>query len=199
MKDNGGGIGTLLPLLPPRPQRARTPHANHTHLPSCPREPRGEGVGGGGRGGSSEARRHPPLPALNMPGSLPLFAASNSIVENHFKKVEDFDKDPARLGQHLKQLAADPALLAKHRSWKKQGVSREFAKILFHSGEFLACRACEALAVRTRHTVHPEPAFFLPTHLRGFEGGRGCVLLYLQREGGLRTRQGRRAERNNNK
>ena len=33
--------------------------------------------------------------------------------------------------------------------------------------------------------------FFLPMHLGGFEGGCGCALLYLQREGGLRTRQGR--------
>ena len=36
--------------------------------------------------------------------------------------------------------------------------------------------------------------FFIPTHLGGVEGGWECVLMYLQREGGLRTRQGRRAE-----
>ena len=30
--------------------------------------------------------------------------------------------------------------------------------------------------------------FSPPTHLGGFEGGWGCVLMYLQREGGLDTR-----------
>ena len=46
-------------------------------------------------------------------------------------------------------------------------------------------------------TMKMTPAsllFFLPIHLGGFEGGGVGVLLYLQREGGLRTRQGRRVK-----
>ena len=52
---------------------------------------------------------------------------------------------------------------------------------LFRCGSRLLLALCQFL-------------FILPTHLGGFEGGWGCVLLYLQREGGLRARQGRRAE-----
>jgi hypothetical protein len=60
--------------------------------------------------------------------------------------VEDHAKDPAQLAVLLKGLADNPERFAELQSWKREGVSRRFAKILFHSSDFLACRVCEAVA-----------------------------------------------------
>lgn len=73
------------------------------------------------------------------PGSETFLPHPNAAVY-----ADDFATREA-LADYIGMLDKNTTLYqAKHHSWKSDGVSREFVKILFHSSNYLPCRVCEA-------------------------------------------------------
>lgn len=83
-----------------------------------------------------------------LAGSIPLvFKNDNSRTylpsPNAAIFVEDFEADPGKLLAHLQSLQQNEDLYLQYFEWKKRGITRQFANILFHGFTYLPCRICE--------------------------------------------------------
>lgn len=62
-------------------------------------------------------------------------------------------RGPDGLSRTIRRLADEPEEFARFFAWKRRGIRRSFAKALFLSRDYLACRLCEHVA----HT-YPRPS-----------------------------------------
>ncbi len=80
---------------------------------------------------------------FRRPNSAAFLPAPNSALF-----LEDFDNDGGQVARYIAGLTDQE--YAQLHAWKQQGISREFAKTLFHTWDFLACRLCEHFAQMPR-------------------------------------------------